>query len=268
MRFRTGNPSRLNVIKDALTRAEPRGLKPAARCTRTETALAVLAAFGAVFLSGCAGISVEPSCPTELVVGEMGTLLANEKNEGAIAKYSWEVMPTDAGIIADADQPSATFEAQTVGKTTFRLTASDGLFQVISECSTQIIAFASIAVTLEASPSEPLAGDTMTLTCTTGRVIPMGTRTIEQVDGEPVELQSIAEGVAAFTITGGEELSFRCVAESSDDEQAQSSLLTITVAASTDDQGDDGDDGVGDDDDTDNGNDNGTDPPPRPPVRR
>ena len=226
---------------------------------------AVSAAIGAVILSGCTGISVEPSCPTEMVVGESGTLEANEKNEGAIPKYLWEAIPAEAGTIAEADQPTTTFVADATGKVTFRLTARDGLFQAISECSTEVIMFTNIAVTLEAGPAEPAAGDTVTLTCETGRVIANGTRTIEQVDGEPVELDVVAEGVATFTPSGGEDVSFRCIAASGDGEQAESSLLAIAVPPSTNDQDDDDtDDNGGDDDDADNGNDNGT----APPVRR
>ena len=227
--------------------------------------LSISAALCAVVLGGCTGISVEPSCPTEMVVGESGTLKANQKNEGGIPKYLWEAIPAEAGTIAEADQPTTTFVAEATGKVAFRLTARDGLFQAISECSTEVITFANIAVILEASPAEPAAGDTVTLTCETGRVIANGTRTIEQVDGEPVELDVVAEGVATFTPTGGEDLSFRCIAASGEGEQAESGLLAIAVPPSTDDQpDDDADDSGGDDDDGDNGNDNGT----APPVRR
>ncbi len=180
-------------------------------------------------------------------------------------KYIWEAIPAGAGTIAEADQPTTTFVAEATGKVTFRLTARDGLFQAISECRTEVITFANIAVTLEASPADPAAGDTITLTCETGRVIANGTRTIEQVDGEPVELDVVAEGVATFTPSGGEDLSFRCTAVSGDGEQAESSLLAIAVPPSTDDQDDDdADDTGGDDDDGDDGTDNGT----APPVRR
>ncbi len=248
--------------------------------------LAVAGMLGGLLLTGCTGISVEPSCPTELVVGDSGTLKANEKDEGAVPKYEWKVLPETAGTIAEPTEPSTTFTAKAAGKATFRLTARDGLYQVISECSTRIITLASIAVTLEASPGEPVAGDTVTLTCSTETIIQKGTRTIEQVDADSddsVELTQVAEGTETFITTEPGDFIFRCVVASGvgdEAEQVESEILTITVAPSSDsnDQpdgdaddtgnGNDNADDVDDDGDPDNANDNGSDPPVRPPVRR
>ncbi len=85
-------------------------------------------------LGGCTSISVAPSCPNELRVNESAPLHANEVNPGAIAKYDWEVIPPEIGQVADATKASTTFKATAEGEAVVRLTASDGLYQVISQC--------------------------------------------------------------------------------------------------------------------------------------
>jgi len=89
-------------------------------------------------LGGCTGISVAPSCPNELQVGESAPLLANEINPGAIAKYLWEVIPPQLGQVTDPTKPSTMFKATSEGEAVIRLTASDGLYQVISQCQTRV----------------------------------------------------------------------------------------------------------------------------------
>jgi hypothetical protein len=89
-------------------------------------------------VGGCTGISVAPSCPNELRVGESAPLLANEINPGAIAKYLWEVVPPQVGQVTDPTKPSTTFKAVSEGDAVIRLTASDGLYQVISQCQTRV----------------------------------------------------------------------------------------------------------------------------------
>ena len=96
----------------------------------------VIAAFG---IAGCiSGISIAPSCPNELQVNESAPVLANEINPGAIAKYFWEVIPPQVGRVIDPTKPSTMFEATSEGEAVIRLTASDGLFQVISQCQTRV----------------------------------------------------------------------------------------------------------------------------------
>jgi len=102
----------------------------------TVTLLVLLAA------GGCTGISVAPSCPNELQVGESAPLLANELNPGAIAKYVWEVIPPEVGRVTDPTKPSTMFEATGEGEAVIRLTASDGLYQVISQCETRVMGLA------------------------------------------------------------------------------------------------------------------------------
>jgi len=81
-------------------------------------------------------------------VGESAPVLANEFNPGAIAKYAWEVIPPQIGRIIDPTKPSTMFEATGEGEAVIRLTASDGLFQVISQCQTRV------AGTVEVPPDD------------------------------------------------------------------------------------------------------------------
>jgi hypothetical protein len=87
---------------------------------------------------GCTGISVAPSCPNELQVNESAPVLANENNPGAIAKYFWEVIPPQVGRVTDPTKPSTMFKATSEGEAVIRLTASDGLYQVISQCQIRV----------------------------------------------------------------------------------------------------------------------------------
>ena len=105
------------------------------RSTYQHPALALLALLA---LGGCTGISVAPSCPNELKVGESAPLLANEINPGAIAKYLWEVIPPQLGQVTDPTKPSTMFKATSAGDAVVRLTASDGLYQVISQCQIRV----------------------------------------------------------------------------------------------------------------------------------
>lgn len=96
---------------------------------------------GLAAASGCyQAISIAPSCPAQLEVGQTGTLLSGAENAGQIAKFLWEAFPAEAGDIGDPTDADTTFTAQEEGTVTLRLTASDGLFQVISQCETEITA--------------------------------------------------------------------------------------------------------------------------------
>jgi len=105
------------------------------RSTYHYPALTILVLMGA---GGCTGISVAPSCPNELAVGASAPLLANELNPGAIAEYVWEVIPPQLGKVTDPTKPSTMFEATSEGDAVIRLTASDGLYQVISQCQIRV----------------------------------------------------------------------------------------------------------------------------------
>jgi len=99
--------------------------------------LGVAAAFA---VAGCTAISIAPSCPDELTVGESGPIVANQRDEGGIPTYLWEVFPGTAGTVAAPVVPSTTFTAAEEGVVTLRLTASDGLYQMIAECTTNVVA--------------------------------------------------------------------------------------------------------------------------------
>ena len=211
-----------------------------------------LAAIGLLGQSSCTGIAIQPSCPAELIVGETGSVFANQRDEGAIATYKWEVFPTEAGSLTTPTAPASNFLAEKEGDATFRITASDGLYQVISECPTRIIAFSNIAVSLAADSVAVDVGTSVTLTCETQRQIDSATLTISQVEGATVELSSSAQGVATFTPGSGEELSFTCTAQNGSGEQALSDPLLVTVTPAP----------GGQTGGNDNQNDNGSTPPP------
>lgn len=205
-------------------------------------ALAVLALVG-----GCTGISIAPSCPNELRVDESGPVIANEENTGAIAKFLWEATPEDAGTFTDAKAAETTFKAAKAGDVVIRLTASDGLFQVVSQCSTRIIEDVNLAVSLTASSTTATVGDTVTLTCTGNGEGDAVALTIEQVGGD-LELTHVSEGVATFTPSAAAELDFRCIGEDGQGRQSDPVSLSISVSAATapdDDDRDTADDGRG-----------------------
>lgn len=87
---------------------------------------------------GCTGISIAPSCPNELQVNESAPLLANEINPGAVAQYSWTVDPPNIGRVLNPTAPSTMFQARAEGQARVQLTASDGLYQVVSYCVVRV----------------------------------------------------------------------------------------------------------------------------------
>jgi hypothetical protein len=113
-----------------------------------------IAVLGVLGFGGCTGISIAPSCPNELQVGDSAPLLANEINPGEIAKYLWEVIPPQVGRATDPTKASTMFEATSEGVAVIRLTASDGLYQVISQCQTRV------AGTVEPPPDDNDNGNT------------------------------------------------------------------------------------------------------------
>lgn len=90
----------------------------------------------------CTAISIAPSCPNELRVGESAPLLAHELTPGAIATYSWIVDPPFVGQVVDPSSPSTRFRAIAEGNARIELTANDGLYQVTSFCTTRVAGFA------------------------------------------------------------------------------------------------------------------------------
>lgn len=189
-------------------------------------------------LGGCTSVSVDPECPSELAVGESGSVWANEKNPGEIPTYQWEAIPPDAGTFADPAAPDTSFKAEKEGEVVLRLTASDGLYLAVDECHTTVVASVDVAVSLQVDPDPAVVGETAILFCSNVGEAETVTRTLEQVDGSPVTLDPLAEGVATFLPTEIGELTFSCVGSTDAGRQSQPSVVTVSVVAAADDDGD------------------------------
>jgi hypothetical protein len=190
----------------------------------------------AAFLPGllaasCESISVAPTCPAELRVGESGPVMAHEMNPGAIARYQWQVIAPELGRFQSPTAPNTTFQALAEGDATIRLTASDGLFQVMADCSTRIRGMAELAVALTADPTEADAREPVTLTCRSVGVTPVVNFTITQVEGRIVQLVPAAVGVVRFEADSGGELVFQCVGESASGTRSEPSRASVTILA-------------------------------------
>lgn len=171
-----------------------------------------------------------PTCPDELEAGESRTVKANETNPGAIPTYLWEVFPADAGTFVDPSAPETMFQATKEGDATIRLTAADGLYQVVGECQTLVIASTVVDVLLEVHPDPPIVGETATLTCTSIGDREATTLTWEEVDdASSVTLTVTGEGEADFTPLEVGELTFRCTGTSEDGQRRVTRALTVTV---------------------------------------
>ena len=196
---------------------------------RTRVLLCVMAV--ALTVGACTRISIEPSCPEELVVGGLGEVAANEKNPGAIATYLWEVFPPDSGTFADPSRPITTFEALREGEVVIRLTASDGLWQMISACTTRISGQAPVAVSLTADPTAAEVGATVTLTCQSVGQTTASERNITQVDGPTTELVEVSTGVAEFTPAEAGSFTFSCIGASAQGAQSPAAQVAVSVSA-------------------------------------
>lgn len=197
-------------------------------------------------LAGCTGISVAPACPEELEVGQSVAVRANEENPGAIPTYTWEVFPSQAGTFADPSAPVTSFEAAKEGELTIRLTASDGLYQVVVECQISVIMTTSVVVSLTADPDPAVVGAATILSCSSAGETEAVTRTIEQLDGATVSLTVGEEGVATFTPDEVGELTFQCIGAGEDGRRSAPMVLTVSVIPPPDDTDNENDDIDGD----------------------
>ena len=122
--------------------------------------------------AACGRITIAPTCPSELEVDESGAVRANAVNPGAIPTYQWEVIPSSAGTLANSTVANTAFSASEVGVVTLRLTAADGLFQMIDECDIVVLDTVIFTIALIASPSAPSVGQSVTLNCvSTGNAV-------------------------------------------------------------------------------------------------
>lgn len=211
--------------------------------------------FGMIILAaGCDAISIAPSCPGELAVGQSGPVQANEVNPGAIATYLWEAFPATAGTFDNPTSPTTTFAALAAGDVTLQLTASDGLFQVISTCVTRVVATTSVEVSLDLTSMTPVVGDLTTIACTNIGETAATTFTVTQTGGAAVGLSELLGGIFLFTADQVGDLQFECVGESADGQTSAAATLDVSVGPASD--------GNANDNGSENTNDNGTVPPP------
>lgn len=193
--------------------------------------LATAALLPGLLAATCESISVAPTCPAELRVGESGPVMANEMNPGAIARYRWQVIDGELGRFQNAIAPNTTFQALAEGDAILRLTASDGLFQVTADCSTRIRGMAELAVALTADPIEADAREPVTLTCRGVGITPVVNFLITQTEGRIVQLVPAGTGVVRFEAESGGELVFQCVGESEGGARSEPSRAVVTILA-------------------------------------
>jgi hypothetical protein len=199
-------------------------------------------------LSGCTRISVAPDCPADLEVGESVTIKANETNPGAIPTYKWQVSPADAGTFDPTDAAETSFTAAKPGDATVRLTAADGLFQVIEECQITVAEAGDVVVSLSVTPDPPVLGESAMVVCRSIGETVAATRILEQTGDVTVQFTLETEGVGTFTPTEDAVLEFTCTGQSAGGRDSEPAVLTVTVGSP--------------DDTTDNANDNGGRRPP------
>ena len=183
--------------------------------------------------AGCTSISIQPSCPNELTVGESGRVAANELTPGAIATYLWQVFPADAGTFDDPTLPTTTFQAANTGEVLIRLTASDGLYQVISSCVTSIVEPADVAVSLIANVTEAAVDEPITLTCTSIGASVAIDLFIVRVSGAAGTLTEVLAGTGEFRATESGVATFSCTGTDTNGEQSSPATVTVTISAGT-----------------------------------
>lgn len=180
-------------------------------------------------IASCTAISIQPSCPGTMQVGEIGELQANEQNPGGIPRYLWELFPANRGTLGRATSANTTIQARAEGEIVARLTASDGLFQVVSECRIQVEGFVGVAVSLSADPEVATVREPVTLTCESIGSNDATTLAIVQTEGGIVDLVEVSEGVVRFEPDRIGDLEFRCVGETDAGVQSAPTFLTINV---------------------------------------
>ncbi len=181
--------------------------------------------------AGCTRITVAPSCPPQLAVGQSGPVRANAQQPGAVPTYLWEVIPPEAGTFTDPSALDTTFQALQVGEAVIRLTASDSLFQMIAECTTTVGTEAAGGVSVTVGPSPAVVGQSATVRCISTGTVAAVVRTIEQTAGEPVVLQVVAAGEATFTPTVEGSLTFQCTGEDAAGVLSAPAFATVQVNA-------------------------------------
>jgi hypothetical protein len=194
------------------------------------TIFVAAATMGLASYGGCTAISISPTCPASLMVGESGEVRANVVDPGGAPRYQWEVIPTDAGTFGNAQAADTSFQALREGDAILRLTASDGLFFMMDECMTRIEGTVSgLVVVLSAEPAQATVDETATLTCTSVGGTEAVAFVIFQTEGRQVELAEAGRGVRRFTPDRSGELVFECIGVDAEGEQSDPAQITIAV---------------------------------------
>ena len=205
----------------------------------TRCALWLSVCLSALLPAGCTSISIEPSCPDALRVGESGIVAAHEENPGEIAQYAWEVLPSDAGTVEDPDQPQTPSAAHPERAVVPRLAASAGLGRVQAQRATRHTA-RTLTVSLEATPDAAEVGETVLLTCASVGPTEAAEFIFTQTGGEPVELTDFLPGVAAFVPEQAGELSFECVGADAAGVTGLPGSVSVSITEAADGGGRDG----------------------------
>lgn len=185
------------------------------------------------YSDGCIRITVNPQCPEQMEVGQVGGLIANEHNTGAIPTYSWVAVPAGRVDIEDPQAPDTTFEALRPGTVEFTLTAADGLFQMIDTCTTVIGSSGpdiDLEVRLTASPTTVEPNGSTLLTCTSTGDTPVVSYTIDQLDGPFTEITEAIPGVSVVEFASAPgTYTFRCIGEDSDGNQSDPATVEVML---------------------------------------
>jgi hypothetical protein len=95
-----------------------------------------------------------------------------------------------------------------------------------------------VTVSLTVDPDPPVVGESAVLFCSsTGDALAV-TRTLEQLDGAPVTLEPLSEGVATFTPGEAGELTFQCTGQTQDGVQSEPSIVMVSAVEPPDDDDD------------------------------
>lgn len=192
----------------------------------------LIASVTVLMAAGCDAISIAPSCPTTLGVGESATVQANERNAGAIGTFRWEVVPAGAGVFGNATAATTTFQALEPGGAVLLLTASDGLFQTVAACGVEIGGPATtVAVAFQVTPAAPIVGEIVALICDSVGATEATTFVITQIQGATVQISPPVNGGSLFTAGAVGELQFQCVGESAAGQRSAAQTVTVTVVA-------------------------------------
>ena len=228
-------PEPVEPVDENGKRTEALKVGPMNTCAERLSRMSVRAIFWPLFavlpiVIGCGdSISIAPSCPNSLNVGETGQVFAQVINPGSIPTYYWEAIPASAGVFTNPAIADTTFQALEEGMVTIRLTATDGLFAVISECQINVSGILGLAVSLEADPVLIVVGETVTLTCESVGETVARELSISQSEGPIVELVNVEPGVVRFEPQSADEYVFRCVGAGRDAQLSPPALATVTV---------------------------------------